>query len=173
MSKIVVLVFSLGFFFSSLSFADSDERCKSEKIFVQLILTGAHTALFGVDNLYKKALDSADVKNWHDAIDCLRTFALTQGVSKYLKRFRKEIRKAAESLKSVDYDLVDAVKGAYDLKGKEGFYLFKARFDQVSKKAYSAKMELGERTDDADTMLRNALEFIEATAEKAKRDMNK
>ena len=70
-------------------------------------ITGAHTRLFSVDDLYKKRLDAADVNEWNKVLGEIRNFVNKNG-SEYISYFN--------SLSGASDDLINGIKLIYNTK---------------------------------------------------------
>lgn len=81
------------------------EDQKLEKIKVQLAITGKHTKVFGVDNLFKKRLE--DVNEWQQVIAVVRQFVAQEGAGDEL------LSRAMVLCERANNELVHCVRSTY------------------------------------------------------------
>jgi hypothetical protein len=150
---------------------------------LEMAITGVHTKVFAVSNLYKERLEA---KEWDDVLQQTKNFVDEHhGVNQSLMRSFKKIKNASNKL-------VQEIQHAYDL-----FYIestkpisnktvkekFAAKFDVIKKEMHELKVKLKKQLDENKllthgeekiaTVLHRLALTLETTAVKARNDLFK
>ena len=73
-------------------------------------ITGAHTRLFSVDNLYKKRMDASDIAEWNNVLKEIKSFVNKNG-SEYISYFN--------SLSVANDDLINGIKLIFNTRSNQ------------------------------------------------------
>lgn len=150
---------------------------------LELAITGVHTKVFSVGNLYKERLEA---QTWNDVLQQTKDFvAEHHGINTSLVRSFKKIKNASDSL-------VKEIQHAYDLFYTESTKLipnktvkekFSTKFDTIEKEMKDLKVKLKKQlTEDkflahgeekVATVLHRLALTLETTAVKARNDLFK
>lgn len=150
---------------------------------LELAITGVHTKLFSVSNLYKEQLEA---QTWNDVLQRTKDFVdAHHGINTSLMRSFKKIKRASDKL-------VKEIQHAYDLFYTESTKLipnktikekFSTKFDTIEKEMKDLKVKLKKQlTEDkflthgekkVATVLHRLALTLETTAVKARNDLLK
>lgn len=144
-------------------------------------LVSHHTAVFGVDDLFKSPLGQKEVSNWNSIIDAGKKFVEQNSVG-LLNAKDDDLIKPLRAVEKANIDLMNAIKAARATLGSKTdltaqIKIFSTIADNmvtVQKNLERASFSINkENKEQARELLKNMALFIETTALKAKRDASK